>query len=710
MSTKWLLGLAVVVAALSRHQVDACGPGFPTNMIVRRADALATMWDGSFTDEAKKLAAVSDADRAAFTAVPTKLDATKRELDLYRDAAAQFHAGDYTLAAKGFEALLRLPAAQRKATSVSAAYSLGRARAELYDADRAIAAFRHVRVLVRAGFVDGDGLARASLGEEARIERTQRGNMVAAVHRYAEQAALGDSTGWTSLLFLMQVVTPKARAELYRDDVGTKLLALYYYTRTTWLSDEERPFWKKELLRNATTEARGAGYMAAAMYREGAWDTAATLASRCVHSPIATWVQAKLALRDGDRTKAEALLRVVERAGLVGNDGTGDQPYTLDGDPRSLVRADLALLALSDGRFVEAARWFARGNRTAEAAYVADRVLTFDELEAEVQRTESARVAGPKLAEADDPEWPCANEGIYADGTLLPDPSYCWSTRLQKLYARRAMREHRFQVALDAVDNEQARALVSTLDRADTSSGIERAEQLFAASRILRAHGLELAGTETGPDWAMYDGQYARPLLCLPQRAHGYTRFAVPTDDDYGDDYQGEDCLAPSRDDAALVSPLEVSRVRASAPEIDERFSYRYTASRLAEQAAELVPPRSQAYAAALCWAARFAHRDQTRVEELYAKYNRNGAAGALTGLFAEDCDEPDFHAARDFDERQAERRMQRAVTEARSHAWTWPRIRRAAWRRRRWVLVPLAFLVALLALLVSRRRLPRET
>ena len=364
-----LLVAAAAVLVAPDKPVTACGPDFPTNMIVRRADALATMWDGSFVEESGKLVAISERDRAAFTTAPLQIPASAREQALYSAAAENFHAGDLDGAARGFRAVLRLPAKDRRRLSMAAAYSLGRTEYSRWKSDAAIAAFREVRALARAGFVDDQAFATSSLGEEARVERERRGNLVAAVHLYAQEAALGGSDGALSLLFVVRGASPSERAELYRDDVGTRLLALYFYTRASEIDDAAQATWWKELAKDATTEARGAAYLAAAAYRNGEWDAAAKLASVCRHAPIATWVQAKLALRDGDRARAEVLLREVERARVAGNALDSDLPaYSLDEDPRSLVRAELGILALADQRFAEAADWFARGARTVEAA------------------------------------------------------------------------------------------------------------------------------------------------------------------------------------------------------------------------------------------------------------------------------------------------------------------------------------------------------
>ena len=705
-SRSLVASLVVVVGAgialVPERPATACGPDFPTNMLIRRADALATMWDGSFSEEARALVPVSARDREVFARAPEYLVAMPREQQLYTAAAAKFHAGELREAARDFEALLRLPARERRRLSVAAAYSLGRARYATYETGKAIAAFQQVRALVRAGFVDDEQLAISSLGEEALA--VGRDDTAGALRLYAQQAAHGDPIGETSLIQVIRRIDANERAALYRDDLSTSLFALYYYTRPNELSDEDRLVWSKELARAVTTTARGAAYMAAASYRSGEWASAARFAALS-RAPIATWVKAKLALRDGERAKAEALLREVERAGLHGTPVDSElASYTIDTDPSSLVRAELGLLALAGDRFLEAAEWFGKGQRSVEAAYVAERALTLDELAAAVRRTSPARAGGDQNVACD--AWQQVDER---------DRERCWSTTLLEIYARRLLRGHRYDHALDAfgphrpaaeedVDDDEttdndpdpAGSFVMEMKRAAATTGIERAEHLFFASRTLRLYGMDIAGTEVGPDWHVYRGSYAGETLCMPSPIHGYTKFAVP--DEYGWYGDGDGaCTLPTKEDAAFVSPLEAERVRASAPEIEQRFSYRYVAANLAEQAAGLVPPRSQAYASILCWAARYARLDRERVDQLHAMYVRNGAAGFEIGA---NCEEPDFRRARDFDDEQARRRADKIAAAQRAREWTWPRVRDAAWRRRGWLVYPFA---ALLLFLLAR-------
>jgi hypothetical protein len=105
------------------------------------------------------------------------------------------------------------------------------------------------------------------------------------------------------------------------------------------------------------------------------------------------------------------------------------------------------------------------------------------------------------------------------------------------------------------------------------------------------------------------------------------------------------------RSPVALLGPDEETRFAASAPKPDVRFHYRVIAADRASAAADLLPRRSQAYAATLCWAARFAidSRDQAKADAIYRRYVANGAYQAWAKAFGGTCPTPDFDGARTF-------------------------------------------------------------
>jgi hypothetical protein len=99
-----------------------------------------------------------------------------------------------------------------------------------------------------------------------------------------------------------------------------------------------------------------------------------------------------------------------------------------------------------------------------------------------------------------------------------------------------------------------------------------------------------------------------------------------------------------SKGNKELTTQEESQRCAAHTPPHSVRFHYRSTAADLAEEAAALVPPRSQAYAALLCKAARFSSRsDPERTARLWKTYVQKGALLHEQWVFGQQCPEPDF-------------------------------------------------------------------
>ena len=95
--------------------------------------------------------------------------------------------------------------------------------------------------------------------------------------------------------------------------------------------------------------------------------------------------------------------------------------------------------------------------------------------------------------------------------------------------------------------------------------------------------------------------------------------------------------------------------LRRQRPKPDARFHYRAIAADKAIAAADLLPQRSQAYAATLCWAARYAidSGDDDRATAIYKRYVATGAYQAWAKNFGRECVEPDFEAAKTFWQRR---------------------------------------------------------
>lgn len=588
-----LLLAALLGTLLLPRSADACGPDFPPDYLSSRAATLTGLPDGSFLLEASRLL---PPPAEKFEAVEgeeppdARKDGEERETELYTAGASAFREGRLDEARARFEEVLALPEKQRIHFSTFAAYMLGRMAS---DPEEAARRYLQVRELAKKGLDDPLGLAVASLGQEGRLA-LDRGDDVAAVTLYAQQAAFGSHGGAASLLFVArEVVADDARAQrLAADKLGQRLLATYVWTRSNELAEPDA--WLDTL--SKVPDLAGADRLAAAAWRQGQFELAERFAGM-EKTPLAFWVQAKLALRKGDRVEADRLLEQAAAGYPHGEEWGGE--YGPSHRPHDQIEGERAALALAKGDFPAAFERALASCAWDDIAYVAERLLTLDELKARVDR-------GVKI--------PCVSA-----------PS------LRALLGRRLLRSGRDAESLayfdDAPTAATAKALVEA--RAKTAAAkdaLDRAEALWALARLTRVDGMETLGTEGAPDWAMHDGSFA--LETLPQ------------------------CPGALRPDERLpfpaMLPAECERLTANNPGYEVRFHYRSTAADLAERAAELVPPRSQAYAALLCTAAQWASSSQPeRVQHLWQTYVRRGSCLVEGMTFPNRCPEPNFERLR---------------------------------------------------------------
>lgn len=314
------IAIALAATAVTARPAGACGPDFPVELLADRDTHLAELPEGIFVDEVATLVpaperyrdpcrAVAPVDRdvaagvygeeaaaeaqrtyaagmAACSAARPAVPAGWLETALYRRGADAFHTGADVEAVGWFTALLLLPGELRPAWSTSAAYSLGR----LHVDDHGRGAYRRVRALVDAGFADPDGLAAASLRQEAWLAETAD----AALPLWAARAALGYRDAKDELLTIARAaIRERAERHLIGTEVGQRLLAAYLYSRDGELTDGERArLWA---MIDALPRMVGADRLAAAAYRRGAWAQATALVARADDSALAGWVRAKLA-------------------------------------------------------------------------------------------------------------------------------------------------------------------------------------------------------------------------------------------------------------------------------------------------------------------------------------------------------------------------------------------------------------------------------
>lgn len=621
-----LLASSTIAALLAPPSARACGPDFPPDLLSRRDEVLATLPGGAFAQEVAHLVSPPPG-RWRLVEVDPELEppgardgAGEQERELYERGATAFHGGRVDEAASAFSAVLALPEAQRRRFSTYAAFMLGRCGRDSAHW------FSEVRRLATEGFDDPAGLAVASLGEEARRllgpspytpagAPTAPRDEVGAVHRYAQQAALGSRRATLSLLFVARALVdePARLAVALGDPVLQRLITTYAWTRGTDSFWGEPPRSVVPLLEalGAVPGLAGADRLAAAAWSAGRFDIAERFAG-VEATPLDAWVRAKLALRAGDTARAEQLLAEAE-AGTPADAVWGGQEWRWPLGVRGRLEGERCILALARGDREGALRHALASGSWADLAYVAERVLTVEELkravDAGAQPVKAPGVGGP----AQDDE---------GDAWSPDEPAVA----LRSLLGRRLMREGRRREALPyyghAAVREQAQSYVVALEAAAEASGVARAERLFEAGSLARLAGLEILGTELGPDWGWAGASYDLTTWSSEKRAKG---LATP-----------------------LISEEERRRATAHAPGHDVRFHYRAVAADHAEAAAALVPQRTQAYAALLCHAARWVRgQDPERVERLWREYVKKGPLVPFAVTFGDECPAPDFERAR---------------------------------------------------------------
>lgn len=525
-------------------------------------------------------------------------------------------ARDEGKARAAWERLLARPAAERKYKSTWAAFMLGKLWTD-EDPEKAMGYFQQVRELAKRGFADSIGLATASLGLEARVNLDEH-HFEKAIELYLEQLAAGDGSG-------IQSLNITAANALNNDGPGgEELLALAKNPRTqrvltAYLIAEgpvpvheptsESPAdsitlrWLKAVEAAGVKDVESAEKLALAAYQDGSFAEAQRWIKRAPGSPLTQWLQAKLLLRDGKVAQAAALLAKVSNSFPLESIGTNAPETLLDNlyvvfadsfrEPHGVgaqVLGELGVLRLARRQYTESLDALLRSGFWQDAAYVAERVLTLDELKSYVDRNWPATMVETNSSPTND---------------VAADDSSEWVTlhrpaeNIRYLLARRLTRSQRGFLAREYYP-EQWRESFDELALGLSDGWNEalpaehRAKALFSAAVVTRANGMELVGTEVGPDWFVHGGNFECGVT-----AEGRTN--------------GSFSILPAGSD-------ELRRAFAHEADPAARFHYRYQAAFLAWEAAKLMPNNSVETARALCTAGSWIKNRDPQTADLFYK------------------------------------------------------------------------------------------
>lgn len=547
-------------------------------------------------------------------------EALPAELRFYTAAAVAFAQQDYQLAIELFRQVLALPSDQQQQRRSWALYSLGRALLKQNVTEHSAevsALYNQLQQEVAAGLADPLQLAVASLGEQAKLAKHQ-GDWAGAIGLYAAQSRWSES-GRASLLLLSKELAAMPDQELMplvQTPAVAALLSRYLMTQFSALSYLEPEQLQRLLVvlnQVPDIQLKNATPLATVAYQQGQFVLVKQLLPHLDQSPQAWWLQAKMALKAGDTAKAAEFYAKASKAFApeslqAGTLPAQQDPYAkpsvneLQEQNYCRVQAEHGILELSRGDYLQAiALLTAAGSEYwQDTAYIAERVLTLDELKSFV-------ALHPVTTVPEKAQW------HYFGDTAV-------EVLLHHLTARRLMRAGEYQQAQDYfVDPELKQLAKRYQDYAEKAASSwtdnAKAQALFEQAKLAREHGLELFGFELAPDYQVFYGQF--------------------------EPYEF--------DTKAPTLPLaELQRVKSSASSYSNRFHYRQLAAELSAEAAQLVPHNSQAFAATLCHSTKWLLIRQPELAQgYYQKYLQQGPYVIWGAEFGQSCPEPDFVAAK---------------------------------------------------------------
>ena len=536
-----------------------------------------------------------------------------REFHLYAAGARAWHANQMANALAPWRELLSLPESERRHRTVWAAYMTGRS---LGDSDlAACAAYQSARQAAERGCTDSEGLATASLGWEARVH-FQAKNYPEALRLYFRQYAAGDPRAATSLQLAMAKIfqdnenvssptdTPdssKPEKELQAiasDRLLRGIVTAWFVSRggphAPWTCRATQQFqrWLAALPKDGTLDATESDRWAWAAYQNGLWETAATFAQQASpKAPASEWVRAMLLLRSGDAAGAIEHLSGAARvfpddpalqSKLFNEDDT--RFYSTREDlPTACLSGVRGVLALQREQYIESLRLFLTAGHWADAAYVAERVLTVSELETFIKAEVPPPPDNPKEKTRD------------ADAT---DPASPTGQNLRYLLARKLVRSGQFDHAREFFPADQLGVFDRYVSAVRTGycedlPSAERAKALWTAAQLCHDSGMEIQGTELEPDFSIWGGSFEWPA----------TSHMRHTDDSHWRWFDRS--LPTSFPDVISASEDEFSRI-AKSRSPTRRFHYRQRAAQLALLATTLLPDNDDQTALILNTAGRW--------------------------------------------------------------------------------------------------------
>ncbi|MFK7927480.1 MAG: hypothetical protein AB8H79_04795, partial [Myxococcota bacterium] len=381
------------------------------------------------------VAAYSKARTSGTPALPSEIP---DEFARYHSAVTQSETPEQSIA--GLKSLLEMPGEQRRYRSVWAAYMLASFAENPADQHRWL---ERVRTLVDEGYIDTLGLAAASLRRQADVSMAQ-GEPADALAHCADYVASGGGWGCAKELrsILAAVIAdPDQLDRAARSGRTAELVTLRL--ASTGLENTQVQTWFRAVT-NAGHAPELAGRLAWLAYRADDQAYAERFVAMARDDDgAAHWIGGKLALQKGNLSRAAVSL---ERSLALVNAPNSPRHIGCSHHQSEAERAlsvELGIVYVGQDRPVLAMRRFLDGGDWMDAAWVAERLLTLDELRAVVDDV----APYPILTEVVEPEYygmsgylPTILNGEHVDQQWIP-------VLLRGVLGRRLVREGRLAEA-----------------------------------------------------------------------------------------------------------------------------------------------------------------------------------------------------------------------------------------------------------------------
>ena len=478
-----------------------------------------------------------------------------KEYQLYLDGAINYYEGLNSIALKRWEALLNLPKKQRLYRTAWARYMIAEIRKSSMNIGAYLAENKLLREDVAQGFKDIQGLGVSSYGNEGFYFYHQEADYLSAIKRYHLHFIHGGRGALESLKFsiynFFRSQNDKLSEAVKDPEIRNIITRFLISTYSSSDDSNSRENWLLTLEAEKINDAKLVDRLAWIAYRNGDWKTAERYLKVAEgDSVIKQWLLSRLAFRNAkDELAFKHLKRVAE---LLKKDSgkrlfeTGSQHHLCPSeDFKEFNMGEMALFHLEKGQLKQSLKLFFQSNYWSDAAYLAERLMTADELKLFINENNETLSANKK-----------------------------WFPVLKELLARKLTRQGRWKEAQQYFTVENSKKIQEMFKFLNDGQNLkfsakERADLLWNAAIIARKWGMTLLATELFPDGYIYGGSFEEGSM---------GKFRIK----YNDMKK------------IKISDLEKERLKTAPTKPVKRFHYKYTASEIAWRAIKLMPKNDE--------------------------------------------------------------------------------------------------------------------